>query len=151
MRSVLGPDQIMPMPDAASPAKAARRQAFRQSPPSESKSLGPALTLLRDLLAHQDEEFYGAHIHARTGNDNGILYAQLKRMERAGWLTSWLEIEESWFARAPVGCGLVAAAPTPSHAMGEPRRNATNRVTIFQRAVSMRSSVVPLMVRVAGR
>jgi DNA-binding PadR family transcriptional regulator len=93
MHSALGPDQITRMPDAATPAKAAIRLT------------GPTLILLRGLLAHQHEEFFGAQIHARTGIDNGTLYPQLKMMERAGWLTSRPEAEGSWLGRVPVGCG----------------------------------------------
>lgn len=116
MHSALSPDQITPMPDAATLATAEIRLTIRQSPgplrpfgdditAERIRITGSTLKLLRDLLAHQNEEFYGAQIHARTGIDNGTLYPQLKRMERAGWLTSRLETEESWVMRAPVGCG----------------------------------------------
>ncbi|AMW12422.1 hypothetical protein A4E84_24795 [Streptomyces qaidamensis] len=116
MHSALGPDQITRMPDAATLARAAIRLTTRQSPgplrpfgdditAKRIRITGPTLILLRDLLDHQNEQFYGAQIHARTGIDNGTLYPQLKRMERAGWLTSRPEAEDSWLARAPVGCG----------------------------------------------
>ncbi|MER7903009.1 PadR family transcriptional regulator [Streptomyces sp. NPDC095614] len=116
MHSALGPNQITPMPDTATLARAEIRLTTRKSPGSlrpfgdditaeRIRITGATLILLRDLLAHQNEEFYGAQIHARTGIDNGTLYSQLKRMVRAGWLTSWPEAEDSWLARAPVGCG----------------------------------------------
>ncbi|MDQ1016910.1 TniQ family protein [Streptomyces afghaniensis] len=115
MTTAIGADGLTPQPDAGTLAQAQDRLHTRKNPGplkpfaditvTRIRITGPTLTLLRDLLDHQDEEFYGAQIHARTGIDNGTLYPQLKRMERAGWLTSRLEPEESWIARAPVGCG----------------------------------------------
>lgn len=65
----------------------------------------PTLTLLRDLTDHAEEPAYGHGILARTEIDPGTLYPLLKRLERAGWLTSWPEDEESWLAGAPPGRG----------------------------------------------
>ncbi|MEV0492285.1 LysR family transcriptional regulator [Streptomyces atratus] len=63
----------------------------------------PTLTLLHDLLTHPQEEFYGAEVIARTGLDPGTLYPQLKRLERAGWLTCRLEDDAAWTSRATPG------------------------------------------------
>ncbi|MFE2296369.1 TniQ family protein [Streptomyces sp. NPDC059452] len=115
MHTELQPSQIIAMPDADTLAQAASRLTTRRDPgplkPFNDISVAriritaPTLTLLRDLLDHQDEEFYGAQIHARTGLDHGTVYPQLKRLEQAGWLTSRPESQGSWHGRAPVGCG----------------------------------------------
>ncbi|MFB8349945.1 PadR family transcriptional regulator [Streptomyces niveus] len=115
MNAALGNDMILPMPDPETVARAAARvNAPRKPAPlrpfddiavERIRITGPTLTLLQDLLARQDEEFYGAQIHTRTRLDNGTLYPLLKKLHKAGWLTSRPEAEESWLGRAPVGCG----------------------------------------------
>ncbi|MFF3154147.1 TniQ family protein [Streptomyces sp. NPDC057910] len=115
MNNALRPDQRIAPPDPQTLARAQAGLKTRKSPgplkPFDSipvdriRITGPTLTLLRDLIAHQDEEFYGAQIQTRTGLDTGTLYPQLKRLKQAGWLTSRPESEESWHSRAPVGCG----------------------------------------------
>ncbi len=102
-------------PDADTLAQARARLTTRKNPgllkPFDDIAVdriritSPTLMLLRDLLAHHNEEFYGAQIHTRTGLDYGTLYPQLKKSEQAGWLTSRPESEKSWLGRAPVGCG----------------------------------------------
>ncbi|HEY9372295.1 hypothetical protein [Streptomyces sp.] len=66
---------------------------------------GPTLVFLRHLLIRPQEEFYGAEVIARTGLDPGTLYPLLKRLERAGWLTSRLEDDVAWMNRATPGRG----------------------------------------------
>ncbi|WP_405615397.1 helix-turn-helix transcriptional regulator [Streptomyces sp. NBC_01511] len=65
----------------------------------------PTLALLRDLLARARQESYGAEVIDRTGLDPGTVYPQLKRLERAGWLTSRLEDDDTWMSRATPGRG----------------------------------------------
>ncbi|WP_329620117.1 TniQ family protein [Streptomyces sp. NBC_01255] len=65
----------------------------------------PMLALLHDLLARPQQEFYGAEVIARTGLEPGSVYPQLKRLERAGWLTSRLEDDITWMNRATPGRG----------------------------------------------
>ncbi|MET9683335.1 TniQ family protein [Streptomyces coeruleorubidus] len=65
----------------------------------------PTLVLLRDLLARPQQKFYGAEVIARTGLDPGTVYPKLKRLERAGWLTSRLEDDVTWMNRATPGRG----------------------------------------------
>ncbi len=65
----------------------------------------PTLALLRDLLTRPQQEFYGAEVITRTGLDPGTVYPQLKRLERAGWLTSRLEDDDTWMNRATPGRG----------------------------------------------
>lgn len=111
----LGPDRLIPEPDAGALTRATARFATRRNPGPLQPFDGIAVqrfritaatrTVLRDLLAHRDEEFYGAEIHARTAVDGGTLYPLLKKLEHGGWLTSRPETEESWHGRAPAGCG----------------------------------------------
>ncbi|MGC0328103.1 DNA-binding transcriptional ArsR family regulator [Streptomyces sp. SAI-170] len=42
---------------------------------------------------------------ARTGLDPGTVYPKLKRLERAGWVTSRLEDDATWMSRATPGRG----------------------------------------------
>ena len=65
----------------------------------------PTLALLRDLLTQPRQETYGAEVIDRTGLDPGTVYPQLKRLERAGWLTSRLEDDKTWMHRATPGRG----------------------------------------------
>ena len=65
----------------------------------------PMLTLIRDLLDHRDQEFYGAQILVRTGLDGGTLYPALKRLESSGWLASRPEDAHAWQSRASAGRG----------------------------------------------
>ncbi|MFG2334676.1 PadR family transcriptional regulator [Streptomyces sp. NPDC048604] len=44
-------------------------------------------------------------VTTRTGLEPGTLYPQLKRLERAGWLTSRLEDDTAWMNRATPGRG----------------------------------------------
>ncbi|MEU3282715.1 PadR family transcriptional regulator, partial [Streptomyces antibioticus] len=115
MATAIGPDKITPPPDTGTLAAATARlttrkdpgplKPFTDIPVARIRITRPTLTLLRDLLDHQNEEFYGAQIQARSGLDTGTLYPRLKQMEQAGWLTSRPETEESWLNRAPVGRG----------------------------------------------
>jgi DNA-binding PadR family transcriptional regulator len=107
--------QTKPMPDAAALAHATatitRRR--RPSPITPYNDIAveririhtPTLALLRHLLAHPDQEFYGAQILATTTMTGGTLYPQLNRLEQAGWLTSRPEHQHAWTSRAPAGRG----------------------------------------------
>jgi hypothetical protein len=105
-----------PMPDAATLAKAERTFATRRPPHYRIErfdDLGVqririssvVLTLLRDLIDHDRGQFYGFEVQARTQINAGTLHPMIKRLLHAGWLTSWLEDEQSWLAGAPPGCG----------------------------------------------
>jgi DNA-binding MarR family transcriptional regulator len=61
--------------------------------------------LLRDLVEHGSPQFYGHEVIGRTGLDGGTIYPSLRRLEKAGWLTSWPEDEQEWLAGAPPGRG----------------------------------------------
>lgn len=63
------------------------------------------LTLLDDLMTHRDDECYGALILTRIRRDPGNIYEQLHRLQAASWITSRLEDDESWNARATPGRG----------------------------------------------
>jgi hypothetical protein len=58
-----------------------------------------------DVPPHDPDEFYGFAIKQRTAIDGGTPYPLLKRMNKAGWLTSRPEDEQSWLAAAPPGRG----------------------------------------------
>ncbi|WP_128433219.1 TniQ family protein [Streptomyces cyaneus] len=115
MISALQHDQITAPPDdhtleAAHAKFRIRRNPSRPTPFSDItvervRITGPTLTLLRDLLTRPREEFYGAEVIKRTGLEAGTLYPQLKRLERAGWLTSRLEDDVAWMSRATPGRG----------------------------------------------
>jgi DNA-binding MarR family transcriptional regulator len=65
----------------------------------------PAAKLLHDLIKHGNPQFYGHQVIGRTGLDSGTVYPSLRRLEKAGWLTSWPEEEQEWLAGAPPGRG----------------------------------------------
>ncbi|MEU6922809.1 hypothetical protein [Streptomyces sp. NPDC046631] len=115
MAASLHHDHITPPPDGHALEAAHGKFRVRRTPgpPTPFSDITveriritrPTLILLRDLLTRPREEFYGAKIIARTGLDSGTLYPQLKRLERAGWLTSRLEDDEIWMTRATPGRG----------------------------------------------
>ncbi|GAA0972168.1 TniQ family protein [Acrocarpospora macrocephala] len=115
MNAALRGSSIPPMPGSAVLAQATESLTTRRPPgpmvpfddiPVERIRVGSStLTLLRHLLDHPGEEFYGAQIRARTGLDQGTLYPLLNRLKQARWLTSRLEDDQSWLDRAPNGCG----------------------------------------------
>lgn len=115
MNAALAPDQRFPMPDATTIAEA-NTIALRPPKPGRLKPFDgiavqririrqETLTLLHDLLAHASEESYGAQIHARTGLPQGTVSDQLRRLQRAGWLTNRAEDDASWMRRATPGRG----------------------------------------------
>lgn len=63
------------------------------------------MDLLNDLQTHPDDQCYGALILTRIHRDPCNIYAQLKRLQAAGWITSRLEDDESWLSRAAPGRG----------------------------------------------
>jgi DNA-binding MarR family transcriptional regulator len=66
----------------------------------------PFYALLRHLVDHHiDDECYGLELLQSTGLDEGTLCSNLKRMARAGWLTSRPEDEHAWLAGAHPGRG----------------------------------------------
>lgn len=116
MHAALRDNQAHPMPDATTLADAHHKITTRHRKPAlltpfngitvdRLRRSRPLLTLLRDLIDHDPEEFYGLTVKHRTGIDDGTLYPLLKRMNKAGWLTSRPEDEQSWLAGAPPGCG----------------------------------------------
>lgn len=115
MRDALAADQLLPMPDENTIAEATAAARRRRKPGPLKPFDGIAvqrlrirsetLTLLSDLLAHADEESYGAQIHARTGLPQGTVSDQLRRLLQAGWLTSRPEADASWRDRAPAHRG----------------------------------------------
>lgn len=115
MTTALAPAQIFPLPDPTTiaKAKAAARQRNKPGPLKPFDGIAvqririrqETLTLLQDLLEHADEEFYGAQVHTRIGLAQGSVSDQLRRLQRAGWLTSRPEDDESWMRRATPGRG----------------------------------------------
>ncbi|GGW90328.1 TniQ family protein [Streptomyces lomondensis] len=101
MTTSLQHDQITAQPDDHTLEAAHAKFRIRRNPgpPTPFSDIavervritGPTLILLRHLLTRPQEEFYGAEVIPRTGLEPGTLYPQLKRLERAGWLTSRLE------------------------------------------------------------
>ncbi|WP_326657780.1 TniQ family protein [Streptomyces sp. NBC_00385] len=115
MNDALLPAQILCPPDAetiAGAEAAARRprkhghlKPFDGIAVQRLRIRQETVTLLEDLLHHADEEVYGAQIHARTGMAQGSISDQLRRLRRAGWLTSRPEDDDSWLRRATPGRG----------------------------------------------
>ncbi|MFC1442813.1 TniQ family protein [Streptacidiphilus sp. N1-10] len=115
MNAALRDDQVPPMPGAAALASAAMRSTTRSAPgpltPFDGISVeririsSSTRVLLRVLLDHPSEEFYGVQIRAQSRLGEGTLYPILNRLERAGWLTSRPEDDQSWLGRATVGRG----------------------------------------------
>ncbi|HEX8206394.1 MAG TPA: helix-turn-helix transcriptional regulator [Solirubrobacteraceae bacterium] len=60
------------------------------------------LKLLRAMLDHPADEFYGRELGAETGLASGTLYPVLNRLENAGWLTShWEKLDPRVAGRPP--------------------------------------------------
>ncbi len=106
-------EQNVPIPESSAVTEAVRsfpRQRGPLTPYSDFavtrlRITTAMLDLLADLMVHPQEQCYGAAILVRIRLDPGNLYAQLKRLEAAGWLISSPENEQSWIARAPAGIG----------------------------------------------
>ncbi|MFL4492407.1 TniQ family protein [Streptomyces sp. VTCC 41912] len=115
MHDALSPAQMLPPPDAGTiaDATAAFRRRRKRGPLKPFDGIAAqrihirreTLTLLHDLLDHADEEFYGAQVHTRTDLPQGTVSDQLRRLRRAGWLTSRPEDDDSWMRRATPGRG----------------------------------------------
>ncbi|MEV4873884.1 LysR family transcriptional regulator [Streptomyces syringium] len=78
---------------------------FNDIPVARLRISTAMLALLNDLLAHPDDECYGALILTRIRRDPSNIYEQLKRLQAAGWITSRIEDDESWNSRATPGRG----------------------------------------------
>lgn len=115
MHDALSHTQMLPLPnaDTLADAMAVFRRPRKRSPLKPFDGIAvqririrqETLTLLQDLLDHADEEFYGAQVYTRTGLTQGTVSDQLRRLQRAGWLTSRPEDDDSWMRRATPGRG----------------------------------------------
>ncbi|MFF0458420.1 hypothetical protein [Nocardia africana] len=142
--------QLTPMPDPKTLAEAQRKVAaprrpgtalrpFKDIPVARLPMTRPLRTILADLLTHHPEQFYGQQLHQRTGIDTATIYPLLRRMEKAGWLTSWPEPEHEWLAGAPPGCGPGRRRTyyqlthhghrAATHELNHPRRNRKTNAT----------------------
>ncbi|MFF2378655.1 TniQ family protein [Streptomyces xiamenensis] len=115
MTDALTPDQNLPFPDTATITAATTTARHRTNPgplkPFDDIAVEriritrTTITLLQELLTRPREEFFGFQIHARTGLALGTIYPRLKQLAQTGWLTARTEDEQSWWERAPAGCG----------------------------------------------
>ncbi|MFJ9902160.1 TniQ family protein [Streptomyces sp. NPDC101152] len=114
MNTALG-GKLIPMPGNAVLAAATERVTTRRNPgpPRPFTDIAvtririrrETVTVLQDLLDHQDEESYAAQVRTRTGISAGSISPLFRKLERAGWLTSRPEDDDSWTGRAPIGRG----------------------------------------------